>query len=177
MSEHRYESAALRGDALRAATGLAVTLGPLILVEPGTTVSWLLGAGAVLFAAFGIRTGARRIVVVEIADDGIRASGLAGGGLFPWGRDCISLPWQELCMLRLRFFSTKRTHDSGWMELTLKAPGRTLRLDSTLTGFREIARRATRAAASLGLDLAPATVVNLEAMGLAGDLHRPETRA
>lgn len=177
MSEHRYEPGALRGDALRAAAGLAVTGGPLFLVEAGGTASWLLGAGAAFFFAFAVRTWTRRAVVVELAEDGLRATGLAGGGLFPWRRDCVSLPWQEMCMLRLRFFSTKRTHESGWMELTLKAPGRTLRLDSTLTGFREIARRAARAAVSLGLDMAPATVGNLEAMGLAGELRRRETRA
>jgi len=59
----------------------------------------------------------------------------------------------------------------------MRVAGWTLRLDSTLTGFREIARRATRAAASLGLDLTPATVGNVEAMGLAGELRRRETRA
>lgn len=177
MSEHRYDPADLRGDALRAASGLAVTLGPLALVAAGGTASWLLGMGATFFAAFGIRTWSRRAVIVELTEGGIRATGMAGGGVFPWRRDCVSLSWQEICMLRLRFFSTKRTHESGWMELTLKAPGRTLRLDSTLSGFRDIARRATRAAAALGLELAPATVVNLDAMGLGGELRRPEAQA
>ncbi|MBT6118223.1 MAG: hypothetical protein HOH66_10185 [Rhodospirillaceae bacterium] len=177
MSEHRYDRTSLRGDALRAAAGLILTLGPLLAVGADGAVRWVLGLGAALFLAFGLRTWMRQRIVVELTDEGICARGLAIGGLFPWGRDCVSLPWQELCMLRLRFFSTKRTQESGWMELTLKAPGRSLRLDSTLAGFREIARRAVRAANSRELDLAPATVSNLAAMGLSGELRRREAQA
>ena len=60
------------------------------------------------------------------------------------------------------------------MELTLKAPDRTLRLDSTLIGFPDVAARATRAAAARGLELTPTTVSNLQAMGLADLLRRRE---
>lgn len=174
MSLHRYDPAGLRGDAMRAAAGLTLTLGPFFVVGEDGVVRWLLGAGALLFVAFGLRTWVRRCMVIDLADDGIRATGLTGGRLFPWGRDCVSLPWQELCMLRLRFFSTNRTRESGWMELTLKAPDRTLRLDSTLIGFPDVAARATRAAAARGLELTPTTVSNLQAMGLADLLRRRE---
>ena len=104
---------------------------------------------------------------MELSDESISARVLGAPGLSIFARDCVSLPWQDLCMVRLRYFSTRRNQEAGWMELTLKARKKTLKLDSTIKGFRDIAERAAWAARDRRLALSPATVSNLGALGIA----------
>ena len=50
----------------------------------------------------------------------------------------------------------------GWMQLKLRDARRTIRIDSDLDGFAELAREAARAAALHDLVLDTATASNLE---------------
>ncbi len=166
MSEHRYEGGVLRADALRAGVGLVLSAAILIVVRENTVLAAALALVVLLFLVFGLRVWARSRTVVEVADEAISARVLGLPGLSIFARDWVSLPWQELCMVRLRYFSTQRNQEAGWMELTLKARKKTLKLDSTLPGFRDIAERAAWAARDGRLDLSPATLSNFGALGI-----------
>lgn len=156
MNEHRYPLRELGGDYVRAAAGLAATLGPLLFVPASPVMMWLLGGLAALFLAFGARTALRQMTVVRVDEAGITAIGPLGA----------TIAWEELGRLALAYYSTRRDRTRGWMQLSMKGRGRSLRLDSTIDGFRDIAAAAARAAALRGVALTPATIGNLAALGI-----------
>lgn len=159
MTVYRHDFGSLGGDYLRTGLGLALTLGPLALVPVHTVLAWILGGLACLMVVHGLRTVWRHLAAVECCDDVLVLRA-------PVTR---RLAWSDLGKLRLRYFSTRRDRDRGWMQLILSGNGVTLRIDSTLPGFEEIVRRAAAAAAAAGLPLSGATRRNLESLGLSAD--------
>jgi hypothetical protein len=176
MSMHRYPIGTLSSDYLRVAVGLALTLGPLLLLDLATPIAWLLSILAVLFVWFGLRTVLRQLSAVELGPEGIAIRGPLGG----------ALAWDELARLKLAYYaprswSSARRRDRqpeperddrqrGWLQLTLQgAQGRRIRIESTLADFDQVLRRALAAAAHRQLDLDPTTTANLAALGLDRD--------
>jgi hypothetical protein len=156
MSEHRYPPRELVGDYVRAGLGLAATGGPLLFVPASPVMMWLLGGLAALFLAFGARTALRQMTVVRLDGAGITAIGPMG----------VSISWNDLGRLGLAYYSTRRDRTRGWMQLSVRGSGRSLRVDSTIDGFRDIVAAAARHAEQRRLELSPATLGNLAAMGL-----------
>jgi hypothetical protein len=163
MSVHRYRRNALIGDGARSLAGLAATVGPLALVETSTPVALLLGALALVFLAYGVRTVARVPHRIKVDEAEIAATGLRP----------VLLRWVDLSSMKLNYYSTKRDGRGGWMQLKLNAGGRTLRIESTLEGFSEVVARAARAADRRGIELPPATTANLSLLGIRGGRGRP----
>jgi hypothetical protein len=157
MTMHAYSTGALAGDYARAAAGFTLVTAPIALVPLSLTVAGLLGLGSVLFAAFGLRTAVRQMRRLELTEDGI-----AVVGLLP-----ASLSWDEVEEVRLAYYSTRRDRREGWMQLTLRGRGRTLRLDSRIAGFETIVAKAAQIAAQRGLPLSPSTTANFGALGIA----------
>ena len=178
MSRHHYPIGALSSDYMRVAVGLALTLGPLLLLELAAPIAWLLAVLAVLFFWFGLRTGLRQLSAVELSPQAIAIRG-------PFGR---RLAWDELAHMKLAYYAPRgwgsaRRRDRhleqgggrherdesqrGWLQLTLQGPrGRPIRIESTLEGFDQVLRRAMAAAAHRQLELDPTTTANLSALGL-----------
>jgi hypothetical protein len=177
MSRHHYPVSTLYSDYLRVAVGLALTLGPLLLLDLAAPIAWLLSALAILFVWFGLRTGLRQLSAVELSPRGIAIRG-------PLGR---SLAWDELARMKLAYYAPRswssarrrdRHHERGerdegrrgWLQLTLQGTrGRPVRVESTLEGFDRVLRRAMATAARKQLSLDPTTTANLTALGLDRD--------
>jgi hypothetical protein len=182
MSRHHYPVSVLSADYLRVAVGLALTLGPLLLLDLATPIAWLLGILAVLFGWFGLRTGLRQLSAVELSPQGIALRG-------PFGR---TLAWDELAHMKLAYYAPRsrgsarrrdRQHERaerhegprGWLQLTLQGTrGRPIRVESTLVGFDQVLRWAMAAVARQQLSLDPTTAANLAALGLD---HADQTQA
>lgn len=156
MKAYRYPPKALLGDYARSGAGLAATLGPLLFVPASPVMMGILGGLAALFFAFGARTALRQMTVVQVDEAGITAVGPVGA----------RIAWTELEGLALAYYSTRRDRTRGWMQLTMRGPGRRLRVDSSIDGFRDIVLAGTRMAERRGLELSPATTGNLAAMGI-----------
>ncbi|WP_448205174.1 hypothetical protein [Azospirillum sp. sgz302134] len=152
----RYPSAVLLGDYARAAAGLALTALPLALIPVTPWVGGPLAACALLFAAFAVRTVQRQITRVTMDEDALRADGPLGA----------MVRWDELSDLRLRYYTTRRGRDDGWMQATLRGRGGRIRIDSTLDGFDAVIERAVEAVKRRGLRLSPVTIDNLLALGI-----------
>jgi hypothetical protein len=158
----RYPLAALYADYLRAAFGLTFTLGPLLLLEPADVVAMPLAALGLVFAWFGMRTVLRHLGRVELSESAIAVRGPVSH----------YLAWGDLELMKLAYYAPRRSRDDGWLQLTLRGAGaRSIRLDSTLAGFDQVLRIASRAAQAKALPLNAATHANLAALGLeaAGD--------
>lgn len=153
----RYPVATLYADYLRAAFGLALTLGPLLLLEVADVVVALLAVLGLLFAWFGLRTVSRHFSRVELSGNAIALRG-------PVSRH---LAWGDLERMKLAYYAPRRSRDDGWLQLTLRgADGCLIRLDSTLAGFDQVLGQASRAARAKALPMDAATHANLAALGL-----------
>lgn len=161
MTEHRYPSSALRADYARAAAGLALTGGPLILVASHPIALWALGCMAGLFALFGVRTAARQTARFEVTEDAIIRTGIS-----TFAFAAAKLRWSRLTKVRLRYYSTRRGKGHGWMQLILTTSDETLRIESFLDGFESVAARAADAARERRLQLDPTTISNFAALGI-----------
>jgi hypothetical protein len=153
-SEHRYGAAALVPDYLRAAGGVALTAGPLALVDLSSIMAWLLAGLGALFALHGVRTAVRQATVYRLDGQGLSAEG-------PWRR---RVAWADLRGVRVRYFSTRRDRSNGWMQLDVRDSRARIGLDSTIDGFTALALSAARAAGLRELALDDATRRNLDAL-------------
>ncbi|MFO1036479.1 MAG: hypothetical protein U1E45_06525 [Geminicoccaceae bacterium] len=145
-----YSFRSIAFDYARAAIGLGLSL-CLLVITDGTVVHLVLlttAAGCLWFLA---RTRLRQRTRVGVEAWGVLVT--------PTG---ARVPWQDLSHLRLRWFGSPRT-GQGWLELELKAPGATVRIDSELEGFDHLLDVAAEAARRNELELDPATAVNLAA--------------
>jgi hypothetical protein len=155
----RYPVASLYPDYLRSALGLALSVGPLLLLDLAGAVAVLLGGLGVVFAWFGARTAVRHLSRVELSAEAIALSG-------PLPR---RLAWRDLERMKLAYYAPRRSRDDGWLQLTLSGGrSRPIRLDSTLAGFDRVLGQASRVARSKDLRLDSATDANLAALGLEG---------
>jgi len=154
---YRYSRRALAADYARGAAGLALSAGPLALLNPAPPVWAVLVAGAALFLVYLLRTVARNSFRIELDETGIRAGGMLG----------VEIRWESLRSVRLRYYTTRRDRSGGggWMQLDLRGRGRAITVDSGLCGFAEVARAAAREAQRRGRELDADTRVNLGALG------------
>lgn len=163
MTEYHYPRRSITADFTRAALGLTITLGPSLAVPAASIAQFVLVPLALLFLVFGIRTWRRSVAVVAITAREISLSA-------PWQ---ARLAWGNLKAVRLNYYSTRFDRTGGWMQLMLKGhggpEGATIRLDSTLEGFSEIARQAASAARAARIPLSEATRNNFGALGIAVD--------
>ena len=159
-SRHRYPARAVLLDYLYSGLGLLFTLGPLGLAASSGPAAWVLGGLGALFAVYGARTVLRHRTSLRVSEEEIVVDGLLRRHLL----------WSRLTRCTLGYYATRRNRDRGWMQLTLKAGGRGLRIDSQIEGFDRIVRRAVHAALGRGIALDNTTQENLRALGItAGD--------
>jgi hypothetical protein len=156
MTAHRYAMADLGGDYARGAAGLALTLLPLLLLPMHWIVAVVFAAAALVFLAFLARTWLRHRSVIEADGQGIVAHGPLG----------VRIAWRDLTGFRLRYFSVRRDRQRGWMQLELRGGGRSLKIESTISGFEEIASLAHDAAVAKGLKLDDSSQANLMSLGV-----------
>ena len=162
-SLHRYPARAVLLDYLCSGLGMLLTLGPLGLAASAGPAAWVLGGLGALFAVYGARTVLRHRTCLRLSEEGLVVEGLMRR----------HLPWDRLSRCTLGYYATRRHRDRGWMQLTLKAGGRRLRIDSQIERFDRIVRRACRAAADCGIALDHTTQENLRALGIVGDDAEP----
>ena len=162
-SRHRYPARAVLLDYLYSGLGILLTLGPLGLAASAGPAAWVLGGLGALFAVYGVRTVLRHRTCLRLGEEGLVVES-------PLRR---RLRWDRLTRCTLGYYATRRHRDRGWMQLTLKAGGWRLRIDSQIEGFDRIVRRAVHAAAARGIALDHTTQENLRALGIVPDDEDP----
>ncbi len=166
MNHYTYPFRDLAPDYARAAAGFAVTAGPLPWLTESPVALLILGGLGAAFAAYGVSTWFRQRTTVQVDAQGIASEGLRR----------VSVPWESLELLDLRYYSTRRDRQKGWMQLRLSGGGRRVTIDSALDGFVEVARRAAAVAAARDMDLDPVTEDNLRALGIEPHRRRAAER-
>lgn len=152
---YRYRTQDLLGDYGRAGAGALICLAPVVFVgSNGVTLA--LAAVGLLFVVFGLRTALRQATEIVVDERGIVASG-------PLSRH---IEWTALRGVKLSYYATRRDRQGGWMHMKLRGDGGTIRIDSALEGFDDIARRAARAALENGAELSDTTRANFAALDI-----------
>jgi hypothetical protein len=159
LSVHSYPVRALAGDYLRTSVGLFLTAGPLLLVELIDSLRIILFLLSMVFLIFGVRAIIRQMTTVMLCDKGI----VTVSRLVP----TKAISWHTVRQMTLKYFTTRRDREAGWMQLRLTDTDGRLALDSAIDGFDQIVARATECADTNGLLLSVTTRENLAAMGLA----------
>jgi hypothetical protein len=156
VTRYVYPLRSLLLDDARAAVGLLLTAGPLFLAALAPVFAYVFTGFAVLFLIFGVKTLLRHTTVIEVDQDGVRDHG--------WPRRAIA--WADLTTVQLRYFSTRRDREAGWMTLRLKSRTATLAVDSTIENFEGLLRQVAEAARARPVDFPAATVGNFEKLGI-----------
>ncbi|MCX7961700.1 MAG: hypothetical protein N2653_09025 [Burkholderiales bacterium] len=154
MRVERYPARSLAADYARAAAGIALCGALLGLAAPARAVAVAAAAAGALFLLYFARTVCRQLTCVAWDETGIRVRGPLGA----------EIRWAELRAMRLRYYSTRGDREGGWMQLRLQDSSRTVRIDSDLPGFADLARAAAAAAARSGVELDAASAANLRAL-------------
>jgi hypothetical protein len=158
MTLHRYPARDLLGDYARGGIGLVIA-GTMWAALPGAVyVHIVFGGLTLLFALFTIRTAWRQLLRFEMLPEGL---------VQVWPQRRVLL-WDRLDGLRLRYYSTRRNREGGWMTLTMRAGDVRMAFESTLDGFDALARRAAKAGLHRNLTLDDPTRANLGALGIDG---------
>ena len=163
MTGHRYPPSALVADYARAGLGFAITASLAFFAQIAPVITYILSALAAVFLLYGVRTAIRQQTRIEIGEQGIEAAGPMGA----------SIAWGELTDVQLRYYSTRRDRQDGWMQLGVKGAGRTIKVDSSLDGFDDVVASVVAAAERRGLAFGEPTLENLRSMGLANPAETP----
>lgn len=158
----QYGRDGLLWDSAKGCLGLFLVGVPLVFGEPVPWLAYTLYGLAGIFLLFLGRLILRQFSQIELTDD----------GLFVHGPISKSLNWDGLDKMKLRYYSTKKSGDNGWMYLQLNAGGNRINLDSQCNGFDQILEKAAQVAADKQLPLDPVSIDNLNASGINTPIDR-----
>ena len=161
MTELRYPFSALVWDYARGIAGIVICFVILVTNEWHNQLVWLFVGLTILFAIYTMTTIAKNAARFRVSEEGIECGGFRRQ----------SIRWGDLSELALRYYPTSRSRKKGWMTLTLKGKGNpggqaSLKIESNLPGFTEIATRAAWAAKENKLMVDRVTADNLTALGV-----------
>lgn len=152
---YRYPTSSLAADYGRAS--IVLPLAAALPFFTGSPITFaVIAVLAVVFAVFGASVLMKQLTAVTLNEDGISTS----------GPRAATVRWREIERFDLRYFSTRKDREKGWMQLRLGGRDQTVSVDSTLEGFVDIARAATEAAGERDLPLSEVTRENLRAIGI-----------
>lgn len=163
---YRYPPRSLVGDYLRSAGGVALGVFALMAAGASTWVVAIFGSVTAIFGYFGFRTMERQLLEVAVTPEGIYTKSLKHK----------EIPWQDLQVLKLRFFGTRRqvkNSSGGFMQLTLNGSRDKMQFESSIEGFSDIAWHAARALRQNNQSVDPTTAGNLLTLGVHPDEDTP----
>lgn len=164
----RYQKAAIFKDYGQAAAGASIFGIPLLFAGGNIYLLAILGGFVALFVGFGVATWRRHKSVIVVTDDAIASEGAKQA----------RITWAGTERVELRYFSNRRgmrareernDGERGWMQLRVDGDGATLRIDSNLENFDQVAKRVADAVDRYDLATAHATKSNFAALGMAPD--------
>ncbi len=150
-----YSRASIYRDYAGAIGGLALTIGPLLMIAMPTLPRLLCSVMVVVFAVYLWLTVKRHVVRFHVDEQSIRACAFRPS----------ALSWSDIDDIRLRYFSTRRDGSRGWMTIRLSQGRHRIQIESTLDQFESILDRAARTVKENGLILDPASVQNFASSG------------
>ena len=153
--EYGYSFSSVGGDFVRAVIGLVLCSLPVLLGLELILALWFLVPLTAVFITFLVRIIIRYMTTVTVTDEWIRVHSFFD----------ITLHWADVTDFKLSYFTLRRDGEKGWMQMRLRNAKNSVRIESSLVGFEEIASRAFAAAEANQISLNSATTSNLEVFG------------
>ena len=160
--EYGYPFSSVRGDFIRAVLGMVLCSLPVLLGLELIVVLWFLVPLIILFLIFLVRTIFRYVTTVTVTEEWIRVNSFFKTTLY----------WSEVTDFKLSYYTLWRGGEKGWMEMQLRNAKKSIRIESSLIGFEQVASRALSAAEDNHVSLNSATASNIQAFGF--NLKRQE---
>ena len=157
-SKHSYALSKISNDYIRAIGGCLLCFIPLVFDLELSGAVWLLPCLGCLFSMFFVRTILKNLTIVKVNDSWIELKIFKQKKFF----------WGELEELQLSYYTTWKSGGKGWMQLKMRGAGKTLTVESSLSGFHQVAGQAAAAARRNNLRLSVSTLSNLGSLGLIG---------
>jgi hypothetical protein len=154
MTTYRYQPQALVHDYVRGGIGTVLS-GGLLVLSPSLPVTVIFAGLTALFVLFTLRTALRQRSRIEVDEESIALVPSRAG----------RLRWGEIDGVRLRYFSTRRSRDKGWMTMRIAAGRRRIEIDSSLDGFDAVVAQAAAVVRARALPIDASTRANLQASG------------
>jgi hypothetical protein len=151
-----YPLSSLYGDYVRAAIGVLFFGTPLYFVKDSPILSTILAGILLVFIGFAAKVALRQMTIIKTDDEGIIANG-------PLGRQ---IAWRDINKVALKFYSTRRDKNEGWMQLTLFSKAEKMTLESSLNGFNDIANNVVQAGFRNNAEMDETTMENIASMGI-----------
>jgi hypothetical protein len=152
----QYPLSSLYGDYIRAAIGVLFFGMPLYFVKDSPILSTILTGILLVFIGFAAKIALRQLTIIETEEEGIIANG-------PLGR---RIAWRDINKVALKFYSTRRDKNEGWMQLTLYSATEKMTLESSLDGFNDVADAVVQAGFRNNAEMDETTMENIASMGI-----------
>jgi hypothetical protein len=153
---YRYAPTTIAAAYARSVFGLAVTLGPLVALQPASWLGVVLVLGAALFLIYAAKSVARHSTRVVVDAAGIRTEGLFG----------VTIGWDALRAVEMNYYTTRSDGSGGWIELLVRGSGGLIRIESSLEGFTQIAARVAQEAIKRNRPLDDRARTHMRALGI-----------
>jgi hypothetical protein len=154
-TRHLYPLGKLYPDYGLAGLGLVLAV-PCLSLEPGPYFGAILGGVIVLCLVALAYTWNRQRTVVTLDAEQVVVQAF----------DTKTIEWKDLTAINLAFFSRKGDKTDGWMQLTLEAGDKRVKIDSRIEDFIAIVRQTARAVGEKKLAINGLTRANLHALGI-----------
>ncbi len=152
--ELSYPADYFRGAYLRGALGLGFAVIMYVLLPASPIVLGLVVLLGLPFALYIYQTRLRQMSQIRFDTEQIWVA----------GPQSVRITWAQLGSIHLAYYSTRKDGRNGWMQLKLQGGGSTLRFESDLDGFEDLASFAYSQARRLGLDLDIQTRQNMKTL-------------
>jgi hypothetical protein len=128
----------------------------MLFMQPALFPALILTAGAAIFLVYFARTVCRQLTRIALDEAGISVKGPLGA----------AIRWDALRVLQLEYYSTRSDREEGWMQLKLRDKRSTIRIDSGIVDFAQLADLAAAQVARRGVAIEEASRANLMALGV-----------
>lgn len=153
----QYPQNALMVEMIKAGTGSAACLFILLLLQPSPYLGWPFAGLGLLFLTYFVNQAKRIHQKFKITSLGISRIS---------GKKERTLTWEALEDFQLSYYPHGRNARTGNFVLKLRGNGMSLKVESSLDHFSTLLATATIPARNRELILSPATLANLEQLGL-----------
>lgn len=131
MQHFKYDRKSLSYDMLKATLGLLIILPVIFMMDISMIFELILAGIVLLFTLYAARTCLRYNTVYSLAEDAI----LVTNSLL--SKQPKRYEFSGIEKIKLRYYSTRRTNDNGWMDLKIKHEKGSLHIDTNLYEFSD----------------------------------------
>ena len=145
-------------DYFKALIGICFSLVPYLFFKISNELTFIFIFIFIIFVYYGFETFLRNISEIIVTDNGIYQKNAILKEKY--------LSWDKIDTIKLRYFSTRRDKEKGWLELSIYKNNRKIKIYSSITNFSIILNIIANKAKNNNFEINNNTRLNFRAFGL-----------